>query len=101
MFFSLPRQFQSITHHTVDSAPREDGLLDGHLFVGSLLETPADVSIFSFVVFTDDTEINLTGLPIFQRRLNSLKKPHGPKIDVLPKRSADGNQQPPKRNVIC
>ena len=43
MFFSLPRQFQSITHHTVHSAPREDSLLDSHLVVGSLVETPADV----------------------------------------------------------
>src|SRR5260370_33567676 len=101
MLVSLAGQVERVAHHAVHSTQSEDGLLDGHLVVGSFIETPTDIRIFPFVVFPDDAEINLTRLPIFQRRLNPFKKVHRPQIDVLPERAPDGYQETPKRDVIC
>ena len=43
MLVSLACQFKRVAHHAVHSAPSEDGLLDGHLLVGSFIEAPADI----------------------------------------------------------
>src|SRR5882762_105307 len=100
MLVSLARQFESKFHHAVNATPRENRLLHRHLFFRAFVKAPADVRIFSFVVLTDDAEINLTGFPILQRSFNSFKKTHRPQIYVLPETSAYGDQQSPKRNVI-
>jgi hypothetical protein len=43
MLVSLAGQFERIAHHAIHSSTREDGLLEGNLFVGSFIEAPADV----------------------------------------------------------
>src|SRR6266849_3192544 len=100
MFLSLAGQFKCESQHAVDSAARKNRLLDGHLFIRSFVETAADVRILTFVIFPDDAEINLARFPILQRSLNSLEKTHGAQIHVLAEPAPDGNQKPPKRDVI-
>src|SRR6266699_2263921 len=100
MLVSFAGQFESTSHSAIYATPRENCLLNGHLLFSALVETPANVRIFSFVVLPDDAEINLTGFPILERSLNPGKKTHGPQIHVLPESTADGDQESPKRDVI-
>src|SRR5207245_6668657 len=81
-------------------AARKNSLLDSHLFIRSFVETAADIRIFAFVIFPDDAEINLARLPILQRSLDSLEKTHGAQVHVLAHPAPDGDQKPPKRDVV-
>src|SRR5580692_3458857 len=100
MLLSFASQFKGETQDTIDAAPREHGLLDGHLVVGALVEASADIRVFAFIVFANDSEVDFTGLPMFQRRFDPIEKAHGAKIDVLPERAPDRNQKPPQRDMI-
>src|ERR1700687_6222155 len=100
MLSSFASQFESETQYAITAAPRENSLRHGDLVVGAFLGASANVRVLPFVVLANDGEIDLTGLPVLQGRFDSIEKPHGTKIDVLPEGSPDGNQQPPKRNMI-
>src|SRR5882762_2535147 len=100
MLVSLAGQLERESQDAVYPASCENCLLNRHLLACSLVETPANVGIFAFVVLPNDAEINLTRLPVLQRSFNALEKAHGPQIDVLSETPADGDQQSPKRDVI-
>src|SRR3982074_2833564 len=100
MLPSLPGQIEGVPEDSVHSAACENCLLNGHLVVGSLIETPAYIRILALVVFANDTEINLPGLPMFKGSFNTFEKAYGPQINVLAEMAADGNQQSPQRNMI-
>src|SRR6267154_215972 len=100
VFFSLASQFESETQNAIDSASREDCLLNGHLVSGALIQAPANVRVLSFVVLANDGEIDLTGLPIFQGRFDSVEKANGTKVHILPECASDGDEKSPKRYMI-
>src|SRR6267154_2411667 len=100
MLFSFASQFESETQNAIDAAPCEDCLLHGHLVGGALIQTAANVRVLSLVVLANDAEIDLTGLPIFQGRFDSVEKADGTKVHVLTKCAPDGNKKAPKRDMI-
>src|ERR1700682_4915798 len=100
MLLALARHFESKLQHTIHPAASENRLLNGNFVIGSLIKTDTNVRILPFIVFAHDGEINFPGLPILQRRIDTLKKPYRPQIHVLPERAADRDQQSPKGNVI-
>src|SRR3984893_4702775 len=100
MLSSFASQFESETQHAVHAAPSENSLLHGDLVVGAFVEPSANVRVFPLIVLANDGEIDLTGLPVLQGRFDSVEQTHGTKIDVLPEGSPDGNQKPPKRDMI-
>ena len=89
------RELEGKAHDALHTSPGEDGLLHGHFVGGSFIEAPADIGILAFVVFPHDGEVNLTRLPVFQRRINALEEAHRAQVDVLPKPAADRNQKSP------
>ena len=97
---SLAGQFESVAHNAIDATTRENSLLHRDFVIGSFVKAAADVGVFAFVVFTDDAEFNLTGLPVFERALNSFKQPYWPQIDVLKEAATDWNQEPPQGCVV-
>src|SRR5258707_5261984 len=71
MLLSLPGQIEGVPEDSVHPAACENCLLNGQLVVRSLIETPAYIRIFALVVFANDTEINLPGLPMFKLCFNA------------------------------
>ena len=89
MFVSFARQLESESQHAIYPTPRENRLLNGHLIVGPLVETSADVRILAFVIFPHDAEIDLPRFPILKRSFNAFKKAHRAQVYVLPESTAE------------
>jgi hypothetical protein len=51
-------------------------------------------------VFAHDHEINVPGLPALEWSFDPIKEPYRPKIHVLTKSAANGDEQTPKGNVV-
>src|SRR6202171_4187699 len=100
MLVSLARQLESEAQNAIHAPPREYGLLDSHLVIGAFIEASANVRVFPLIVLANDGEIDLTRLPVLQGRVDSVEKAYRAKIDVLPESAPDGNQKPPKRDVV-
>src|SRR5690242_10794284 len=100
MLVSLARQFEGVAQHAIDPTPRKNRLLHRHFLIRSLVKAAADVRVFSFVVFADDTKVNLTGLPVLEWRLDSFKEPYWAEVHVLAEAAAQGNEQAPQGNVV-
>src|SRR5579859_806633 len=100
MFFPLARQLESEAHDAIHAPPREHRLLHRHLIVRPLVQPAADARILALIVFANNGEVDFTGLPVFQRRFDSLEKFDRAKTYILPEGAPDRNQQPPQGNVI-
>src|SRR5579862_8070962 len=51
--FSRARQIKRVAQDSVQTALREDGLLQSHLVVGAAENSAADVGVFAFIVFAN------------------------------------------------
>src|SRR5258708_39078871 len=100
MLSSVASQLERESQHAVPSGSSENRLLEGHLLVCSVIDAPANVGVFPFVIFPDHAEIDLAWLPILQRSFNAIKKMDRAQIGVLPETAADGNQHSPEPNMI-
>ncbi len=83
MIVPRSRELKSVPQDAIHTPTSEYSLLNNQFIVCSLVKPPPDVGIFAFIVLTDDTKINLTGLEVLQRSIYAGKQAHGPKIYIL------------------
>ncbi len=100
MLFSLARQIECEAQHSINSTPGKNRFLDDHLIFGASVDAPADVGVFAFIVLPDNHEINLTRLPALKWSLNTFEEPDRPQVNILAKTASNGNEKPPKRDVV-
>ena len=100
MFSSFARQVKGKAQNPIHSSPRNDSFLNDHLIVRTFVNAPADVRILAFIVFAHNHEINVSGLPALEWSFDPFKEPYWPKIHVLTKSAANGDEQTPQGNVV-
>lgn len=92
MFLFAPRQIEGKTKHAVDSCSSEDCLLNYRFPSGPFVDSATDIGVFSLIVFADDGEVDIGGLPVLKRGLDTFQQSHRPQVDVLLKGTTNGNQ---------
>src|SRR5438477_3943132 len=100
MAFAASRQLESIVHDAIAPAPGKNSFLYRQFSVGVAVEAPSNFGVFSFIVFADNADVDLSGRKSFERRVDAAKQTDWPQIDVLLKGAPDGDQQAPQRNMI-
>ena len=100
MLLALARQLEGVADHPRNAPASKNSLLQSHFFRRSFVEPAANVRVFPFAIFAHDHEVDVARLPVLERRFDALEQTHRTKIYVLLKRSANGNQQAPQRDVV-
>lgn len=91
MLLFASRKVEGETKHAVDSDSSEDCLLNDGFLYPSLINSTADVGVFPLIVFADDREVDVGGLPVLEWSLDTFQQSYRPQVDVLLKGAADRN----------
>src|SRR5579872_4805094 len=100
MLFSCAGQFEGISDDAIAGPACEYALLHRHIELGIPIEPPSHLRVFSFTVFTDDNEVDVSGLATAEGAGDSLQQTGRAPVYILFEPTANGNQQPPERNVV-
>ena len=94
VLFPRHGELEGVTHDAVAAHLGEDALLHRHFHLAARIEAAADLGIFALVVLAHDVEIDLAGLAILERRIDTGEQANGPQIDVLPASSGRSSAMP-------
>src|SRR2546421_9658080 len=89
-------QREGKTNHSIASTLCKNRLLHGQFLFTSGIQPASDLRILAFVVFANNTEIDLAGPKVLDGRLNTLKKSCRPQVHILLKAPPNRDQQPPE-----
>src|SRR5512134_2197701 len=97
---ALCRELEGVLEDAIDTLTREHRLLRHDLALGARVHATADRGVLALAVLAHHPEVDVADLAVRERALHAGHQSHWPQVHVLVVAAAEGNQEPPQRDVI-